>query len=143
MKTKGRIRSNGSIKPLPAQSVNPPKQGRAGQGARPASQGGELATRANGVDLRFDRENDHPSCLCIFDRQAGKLVSKVPLSADEFTDVILARNLLNQDRGTFIAEAVREKLSAVAGEIVQHLGSSCPDKETLNRWRARCAAADP
>jgi hypothetical protein len=67
--------------------------------------------RSTPVGRPFDPSLDHPSCLCIFDRIAGKPVEQVPLSEDEFI-CALHHGIQGSGAAEFVAQAIREKLAA-------------------------------
>ena len=62
--------------------------------------------------LGFDRENNHPACLCLYDREGLGVVRKIPLR--EVESLALLNYCIEHqiDIAEFVAEAVREKLTS-------------------------------
>jgi hypothetical protein len=74
--------------------------------------------------LPFDPEEDHPSCLCVYDRSpGGGVVSQIPLSSDEFSRLLTAGLSNDPSLEQFVAVAIREKLSKASnGPAAPQLG---------------------
>jgi hypothetical protein len=61
-------------------------------------------------------EEDYPSCLCVFDCEAGDVVSRIPLSSDEFCAALMETTWRKIEFEQWIAAAIREKLRGSCGE---------------------------
>lgn len=55
--------------------------------------------------------NYHPSCLAIVDRMTMKPIRKIPITEDEFQEVITANIVGKPGAEEFFASAIREKIS--------------------------------
>ncbi len=124
MKTSNRIRKNGATRGPEAQikicrdrkSVTrlinqpaklPPFQERCIRAAKakrefPAAEASPLA------DFVLPDKDCHPSCLAIVDRSTGGLVSRIPLTEDEFFIVLKRSAETRTAAEQFVADAIRK-----------------------------------
>jgi hypothetical protein len=93
--------------------------------------------------LPFDPSEDSPSCLCVFDRVAGDVVSQIPLSNDEYIATVLEGARLDIPFERWIADAIREKLRSSRGEAPSHpgAGAGAEDPPPMSKDEADAYAA--
>lgn len=72
-----------------------------------------VATNWDKSGQPFDPDEEHPSCLCIYDRLAKAPVSKIPISATEFWKLLAIAP--GYELEEFIADAIRQKLARTPG----------------------------
>ncbi len=95
-------------------------------------------------DFSLPPDDDHPSCLCIYDRLSKGPVTRIPITEDEFFAVLKVQYEPGQFHGMtaekFIASAIREKLESAK----QQGGKPSNDLEgTINQAEAASIPGAP
>jgi hypothetical protein len=82
---------------------------------------------------KWDLDKELPSCLCTYDREVERPVSKIPIDGNEWFAICMLGNSVGPGAAhAFVAEAIREKLARkIAGlsesrrrEVLAALGES-------------------
>lgn len=106
MKNTVRAHRNGGQNRIKPQSQNQPAPATPPAGPEPAA-----------AEFALPEGEGHPACLCIYDRQCRELVSKIPLSETEFSELMAACARTGEHPQDVIAAGVRIELARLQGRM--------------------------